>query len=539
MKKFLFLGALAALLLGTASCANDMEPNMVDDGTVQFTIELPNAIDSRANISDGLTATQLQVAVYKEDGTLLDEVSLLGDDAVAMTNKTATVNFKLVKGLTYKFAFWAQKPGYDAYSFEAATGKVSVDYSKALANVDDGDAFSNTATLTVTGPMTETIYLYRPFAQLNYGDVLEDYAAAEAADIDFKQTQVTVKQVATEFDIMGQTTSATGLEDVTWPAAASPISEYLNVEDVNYKWLSMCYFLVPNDKANVDTELSLLNTAGTEFNKIAVSNVPVEKNHRTNILGNLFTDDVNFKIIIDERFDQPDYNIIMGHLYSWMTAEDINNMVANGGTFVLDEDLDLTEPIVIPDGATVTLNLNGHKIFNTEDIWNDQTYKYELISVEGGNLTINGEGDVIAKENDCYAVSVWSGNLVINGGNYNGNISAVYVYKGQATINGGSFTIQQLSGYNDYRYELNLYDSNGRDGTASIKVYGGKYYQFDPANNLAEGPTTNFLATGDDVLGTLITEQDADGWYVVKQQVTGGGADPGNTPGPNPDIPLP
>lgn len=309
MKKFLFLGALAAMLLGTASCSNDMEPAMGDDGTVQFTIELPGNVDSRA-ISDGLSAEDLQVAVYKEDGTLLNDISLLGDKKVTMSNKKATVTFKLVKGMTYKFAFWAQKPGCEAYTFNAATGKVTVDYSKALANVDDGDAFSNTATLKVTGPMNETIYLYRPFAQLNYGDVMEDYAAATAAGIDFKQTQVTVKQVATEFDIMNQTTSGTTKVDVTWPAAASAIAdENLNVEDVNYKWLSMCYFLVPNDESTVNTELSLLNTAGTEFNKLTVDNVPVQKNHRTNILGNLFTDDVNFNIIIDERFDQPDNNV--------------------------------------------------------------------------------------------------------------------------------------------------------------------------------------------------------------------------------------
>lgn len=309
MKKLLFLGAMAAMLLGTASCSNDMEPAMGDDGTVQFTIELPGNVDSRA-ISDGLSAEDLQVAVYKEDGTLLNDISLLGDKKVTMSNKKATVTFKLVKGLTYKFAFWAQKPGCEAYAFDAATGKVTVDYSKALANVDDGDAFSNTATLKVTGPMNETIYLYRPFAQLNYGDVMEDYAAATAAGIDFKQAQVTVKQVATEFDIMNQTTSGTTKVDVTWPAAASAIAdENLNVEDVNYKWLSMCYFLVPNDESTVNTELSLLNTAGTEFNKLTVDNVPVQKNHRTNILGNLFTDDVNFNIIIDERFDQPD-NIV-------------------------------------------------------------------------------------------------------------------------------------------------------------------------------------------------------------------------------------
>lgn len=301
---------MAAMLLSTASCSNDMEPAMGDEGNVQFTIELPGNIDSRT-ISDGLTATKLQVAVYKEDGSLLEDISLLDDKAVTMSGKKATVNFKLVKGMKYSFAFWAQNPNEDAYTFDAATGKVTVDYSKAVANADDGDAFSNCEkNLEITGPITKTIILTRPFAQLNYGDVLEDYAAATAAGIDFKQTAVTVKQVATSFDIMNKTTSGDNLVDVTWPAANSAIAnETLTVEDVDYKWLSMCYFLVPNDESTVTTELSLLNTAGTAFNTIKVNNVPVQKNHRTNILGNLFTEDVNFNIIIDERFDQPDNNI--------------------------------------------------------------------------------------------------------------------------------------------------------------------------------------------------------------------------------------
>ncbi|MBQ5508488.1 MAG: hypothetical protein IIT96_01860, partial [Muribaculaceae bacterium] len=353
MKKALFLGAMAAMLLGTASCSNDMEPEMTGDGNVQFTIELPGNIDSRA-ISDGLIATKLQVAVYKEDGTLLNDISLLGEKAVTMTDRKATVNFKLVKGLKYSFAFWAQNPNEDAYTFDAASGKVTVDYSKAVANADDGDAFSNREmNLEITGPITKTITLTRPFAQLNYGDVMEDYAAAVAAGIDFKQTAVTVKQVANEYDILNQTTTGE-VADITWAAANSAMEDNLMVNEESYKWLSMCYFLVPNDESTVATELSMLNTAGTEFNKITVDNVPVKKNHRTNILGNLFTDDVNFNIIIDERFDQPDNNIVMlSDPAAIAEAVAVPNAVVNiePGTNV---NLDLT---TIAEGVTI----NGNK----------------------------------------------------------------------------------------------------------------------------------------------------------------------------------
>ena len=33
-------------------------------------------------------------------------------------------------------------------------------------------------------------------------------------------------------------------------------------------------------------------------------------------------------------------------------------------------------------------------------------------------------------------------------------------------------------------------------GTSKITVYGGRFYGFDPANNVSEGPNTNFVAEG-------------------------------------------
>ena len=408
---------MAAMLLGTASCSNDMEPEMTGDGNVQFTIELPGNIDSRA-ISDGLTATKLQVAVYKENGTLLQDISLLGDKAVTMSGKKATVNFKLVKGLKYSFAFWAQNPNEDAYTFDAASGKVTVDYSKALANVDDGDAFSNREmNLEITGPITKTITLTRPFAQLNYGDVMEDYAAAIDAGIDFKQTVVTVKQVANQYDILNQTTTG-DVVDITWPAATSAIGENLKVENVDYKWLSMCYILVPNDESTVNTELSLLNTAGTEFNKITVDNVPVKKNHRTNILGSLFTEDVNFNVIIDQNFDTPDYNV---------DYPEVTNVVTmNGQKF---ETIEAAYNAALEAGLTdivMTLAKGTYEIPSTFAFENPNTKINLTVQAATGvapaDITINGR----------FAISAASGQRVANGSSM--------------TIKGVSFTTTNTSG---------------------------------------------------------------------------------------------
>ena len=168
------------------------------------------------------------------------------------------------------------------------------------------------------------------------------------------------------------------------------------------------------------------------------------------------------------------------------------------------DEIKLTSDIIADDTLVitrkVTLNLNGKTISNTENVWVDTETedKWSLISVgTNGNLTITGNGKLKAKENDCFAVDVVSGGkLTIENGEFIGNISAVYVFEGEAEIKGGKYSIQQLSSNGDERFTLNLYDANGINGTAKIKVSGGELNKFNPANNLAEGENTNFVVEG-------------------------------------------
>ena len=169
------------------------------------------------------------------------------------------------------------------------------------------------------------------------------------------------------------------------------------------------------------------------------------------------------------------------------------------GVITLTEDVILTKPAVI-DG-TVTLNLNGKTIKNTTNIWvdTDEINDWSLISVRGGNLTINGNGTLAAKDGDCYAVDVQKGTLTINGGTYIGNISAVYVLEGLATINGGTYSVQQTDpkgGQNGYGYTLNCLDANYKNKSANIKVTGGTYSNYDPSDAAEIADPKNYVVAG-------------------------------------------
>ena len=67
-----------------------------------------------------------------------------------------------------------------------------------------------------------------------------------------------------------------------------------------------------------------------------------------------------------------------------------------------------------------------------------------------------------------------------------------------------------------YRYTLNCIDENYKKGADSI-VTGGTFVNFDPSNNQAEGPGTNFVADGYTVVSE--TKENGDIWYTVVPDV--------------------
>lgn len=189
---------------------------------------------------------------------------------------------------------------------------------------------------------------------------------------------------------------------------------------------------------------------------------------------------------------------------------------ADGATITLSSDINVTQTIAVKDKA-ITLNLNGKKLYNTEDLWDKPDGKagnWSLISVRGtGNLTITGNGTLSAKKNDCYAVDVQDvdASVTIENGTFVGNIHAVYVKEGTAFIKGGSYSIQQK--YPDAakadEFVLNCYDASRQDYEAKIYVSGGSFEKFNPADCKAEGEGTNFCKEG------YTTIEDGDTYTVV------------------------
>lgn len=73
----------------------------------------------------------------------------------------------------------------------------------------------------------------------------------------------------------------------------------------SYTWLTMDYVLMMDDHDVVDVE-AVFNVGMDAPVKRAIGNVPLKKNYRTNIVGDIFTADARLTIVVDPDFDQPD-----------------------------------------------------------------------------------------------------------------------------------------------------------------------------------------------------------------------------------------
>lgn len=488
MKRYLlstFTIAAAALLM--TSCNDEMDNGLKtgDEGTVTFTAQLPSEMGTRA-FADGLTAKHLQYAVYEAgQSTPLkvfgDETTVVGE--AEMDNLKKSVTLKLTSGKSYDVIFWADATTDSPYTFNPASQEVSVDYSKVNNNSDNCDAFFKKETITVSGNQSVDVKLTRPFAQVNIGT--DDFDAAKASGLEVTQTEVVAKAFATLNLATGEVADEA---DRTFTMKAIPTASDGEFPVAGgYKYLSMDYLLVGADKATVDVAFNYGGPQSRTF-----TNVPVQRNYRTNIYGSLLTNTTDFNVVIEPAFATTNYNL--GALY---TASQI------GGAVTLSDNVDFDRTIAVQPGKTMSVNLNGKTVKNTTDLWENPSVpnSWSLFSVRGtdSKLTLSGDGDVIAKANDCFAVDVQDGgHLVIEDGHFNGNVHAVYVLEGVAEIKGGTFEVQQKYPDADKADEfvLNCYDANRENGTAKIIVTGGTFIGFNPGDCKAEGNGTNFVAPG-------------------------------------------
>ena len=485
MRKLFFFAAAAAML--TTACSKDEAPEAsgAAESVVTFTVTAPN-IGTRAasTYGNGHAVNKLHYAVYL-DGQATPLISASEVDAFADDALEDKVSLTLANGKSYDILFWADNDTapYDV-NWNAQT--VTINNASLAAQNENMDAFFKKIDIdNVQGPINQPVELKRPFAQLNIAT--KDIDAAEAAGVVVGQTAVTVKAYKTLNLASGV---VSGQDDFTYNMAAIPTDTQITATGTQYDLLSMNYLLV-NAQELVDVKFSYADAQGNAIDNATFEAVPVERNHKTHIVGDLLTSAAEFQVEIKEGFDQPD-NV----------ADDLIIAAALGGEVTLTEDVVLNQPLNIQ--ANMVLNMNGHTISGAIEKGDGaivnvaQGVSAKLIdgtiknTAENGDAAINNEGDLVLNGvtiegapladggYSAYAL-ISSGKMTIEEGT---NISAdrgsiKLSGAGETVINGGTFTNNDIGSRTLTSHVVDVEDG----GTHKLTINGGTFQHLHAATS--------------------------------------------------------
>ena len=317
-KNYLFaLGAASLLLM--SSCQNDSIPASVDTVPVKISVALPELQDAtratgstEETFGDGTTATKLYYGVfevYDQDGDgNVERVHLPHISGDKPINMTTDIILQLMPKSNYEIAFWAcyEHAPY-ACTFNGSEAYVDID-DDIYSNNEINDAFYGSTEINnvaLDGGTTllhndgKPVQLLRPFAQLNIATSNKDYEDATKAGLEVTKTEVVVKDICNRLDLW--TGDATIKDECTYHKNAIPTNEYTFPIVTDQKYLSMNYLLVPSSKELTKVTFKYYNEEGREKTR-DFDQVPVQRNWRTNIYGDLLTSTMQVNVEIAPLF---------------------------------------------------------------------------------------------------------------------------------------------------------------------------------------------------------------------------------------------
>ena len=546
------------------------EPIAGGNGNVQFTIQLPGSLATRA-FATGADKV-LSYAVYEKGTKNLIE----SETKVAFQNGlSTTVQLQLANGKGYDIIFWADKADNSPYTFSTTDQTITVDYTGVKSTDDSRDAFFGQITFDVNGPVNEKVELKRPFAQINLGtddldaaSIKSEYYTGTDPDLTLS---LAVDLKAKAYKTLNLMSGAVSDQvDVTFDKAlASDCIKnggdfpYTPAKPAKaYSYISMDYILVAPDRDVVDLTYAFYNsaTAAEAVTTLPVASVPVQRNYQTNIFGSLLTSPANLTVEIKPAFDGTENREVIPA--SVATAADLSNAIASGATDItVTQDLDLTGPLDIRFTSTpspirtrtdvtepqeITINLNGRTISldNIDkafaslfpSLLNPNAYEYYTAAIrlagEGVVVNIVGPGTIEAGTHQVAAVfdkavlNIY-GDVTCIGGravpgkgsiNFNGN---TYNYDwgtncdeqgnvGTGCIYAKGGTINIYDGYyemaNSFQHRYGVLNCNDKDG-GYIYTYGGTVVGLDPIEGDNVYKPSSWLPKGYKSTKTSITSK--------------------------------
>ena len=406
MNKSLKLLAAATLIaLTTAACQKEklFDSQTAGEETVTFTVKTDAAATKASADGDG-SGTGLNrclVAVYMKTGNSAEPYKLYDTPSTTkQDNEHYSFTVNLIRKQTYQIVVWADK-GETVYNVNKGLTLVTRKTGDVACNSDAYDAFY-ASTEFVQGTTTSTaITAKRPFAQLNLitKDLNENFQPG-AVSVTYSSPQ--------SFNPFDGTVSA-DMTEVTY-RADSPYYNTATVTTATQHTLVMNYLFAAEGDQTILPSVKMTAKLTVDA-EIEVANVPVRRNYRTNIIGNLLTEQTDYTITVDPGWSgETDVEWV-----SVATVADANAALQNGKTNVAIGSVETDGSVIeIPQtNASIGITLPSN---NAKAV----TIKYKTSSESGQTPNLN-----VAAENNTgdLVINAPQSHVTLNGAAYN-NVTA-------------------------------------------------------------------------------------------------------------------
>ena len=403
MNKILKLLAAATLIaLTTAACQKEklFDSQTAGEQTVTFTVKTDAAATKATADGDGSGAglTRCLVAVYMKTGDPAQPYKLYDTPTATGSGLNYTFTVNLIRKQTYQIVVWADKGMYTVPNDLSSVTRIADDKA---CNSDAYDAFYASTEFVQGTTTTTAITATRPFAQLNLitKDLNENFQPG-AVSVTYSSPQ--------SFNPFDGTVSA-DMTEVTYTADSPYYTSTTGTNATQHTLVMNYLFAAAGDQTILPSvKMTAKLTVDAE---IEVANVPVKRNYRTNIIGNLLTEQTDFTITVDPAWSTPEIDV---EWVSVATVADANYALEHGKTNVAIESVESNSVILLPETPnTIGISLPSGNA-------NAVTIKYETSNESGQtpNLNVaagNNTGDLV--------INAPQSHVTLNGATYN-NVTA-------------------------------------------------------------------------------------------------------------------
>ena len=286
---------LAGMLTAFTACQKDEMSAPDAEATSSFTVSIPQSgVQSRAVTDDfgkGTSVNRCILEIYHGD-------QLYNRIVKPVSNKQVTFdNLRLVSSQTYDFVFWADcaDNGVDKY-YDTESGLTQISAKEYKGNEERFDAFFLCQKdYKVEASFNETGWvLKRPFGQLN---IKTDDLGDIPTELQPDAVSVVFKNLPTSFNALEGVTNEATQEEVTYKA---------NILDAASGKLTVDYLWASEEESATlsDFTMTFLNNDTEICTNDAFTNIPIRRNYRTMVSGNLLTKKGTINVTIDPNFDE-------------------------------------------------------------------------------------------------------------------------------------------------------------------------------------------------------------------------------------------